>query len=70
VTWRGGNRGNRFSGPGALEGSRGARKDQIMRIKRGPRKAELHAPAGPWKVVNGCDPAVSQSHPGNVIRPK
>jgi hypothetical protein len=64
VAWRGGNRGNRFMGPGAPEGSRGAREDQIMRIKRGPGKAESRAPEGPWKVVYGCDPAVFQSHPG------
>jgi hypothetical protein len=75
VPWRGGNRGNRFTGPGAKEGSRGAREDRITRIERGPGKAKsrasegpgkakLRAPEGPWKVVYGCDPAVSGSHPG------
>jgi hypothetical protein len=64
VTWRGGNRGNRFTGPGAPEGSRGARKDQITCVERGPGKAESRAPEEPWKVVNGCFPADSWSIPG------
>jgi hypothetical protein len=63
VAWREGNRGYRFTGPGAPEVSRGAREDQIMCIKRGPGMAESYTPEGPWKVVYGCDPAVYQSHP-------
>jgi hypothetical protein len=37
--WRGGDTGDKGTGPGALAGSRGAREDQIMRIKWGPAKA-------------------------------
>jgi hypothetical protein len=40
VLWTGGNRGNRFTGPGAPEGSRGAWEDQITRVQRGPGKAK------------------------------
>jgi hypothetical protein len=75
VPWTGGNRGNRFTGPGVPEGSKGAREDRITRVERGPGKAKsrategpgkakLRAQEGPWKVVYGCDPAVSRSHPG------
>jgi hypothetical protein len=47
VAWRGGNRGNRFMGPRAPEGSRGAQEDQITHVERGPGKAGSRAPEGP-----------------------
>jgi hypothetical protein len=58
VAQRGGNRGHKVMGPGAPAGSRGAREDQITRIKWGPEKAKSCAPEGPRKVVYGHDPAV------------
>jgi hypothetical protein len=57
--WRGGDIGDKVTGPGALAGSRGTREDQIMRIKWGPTKAKSCAPEGLRKVEYGRDPAVS-----------
>jgi hypothetical protein len=66
---------SRGPGPGALAGSRGAREDQITRIKWGPAKAKSHALKGLRKVeygrvqvlslselwpVDGQDKAISQ----------
>jgi hypothetical protein len=63
VAWRGGNRGNRFTGPGAPESSRGAREDQITCIEKGHRKAKSRSLEGLWKVVYGCVLADSWSDP-------
>jgi hypothetical protein len=51
--------GDKVMGHGAPAGSRGARKDQFMRIEWGPGKAKSRAPEGPRKVVYGHDLAVS-----------
>jgi hypothetical protein len=60
--WRGGDTGDKVTGPRALAGSRGARVDQIMHIKWGPVKAKSRAPEGLRKVEYGCDPAVTLSY--------
>jgi hypothetical protein len=58
--WRGGDTGDKVTGPEALAGSRGAREDQIMHIKWGPAKAKSCAPEGLKKVEYSRDPAISQ----------
>jgi hypothetical protein len=60
VARRGGDRGDKVTGPGAPAGSRGAREDQITCIEWGPGTAKLCAPEGPRKVVYGHDPAASR----------
>jgi hypothetical protein len=59
VEWRGGDRDDKVTEPGALACSRGAREDQITCIKWGPAKAKSHAPEGLRKMEHGHVPALS-----------
>jgi hypothetical protein len=58
---RGSDTGDKVMGPGALAGSRGAREDQITRIKWGPAKAKSRVPEGLRKVEYARDSAISLS---------
>jgi hypothetical protein len=62
-------------GPGPQRAHRGPGKTKSCASKggpgrpnhalpKGPGRQKLRATEGLWKVVYGCDPAVSHSHPG------